>query len=159
MPDPFRPPAGTRFPLPSDRFAVFEAAGILRGLLSFVEILDYHRPDQGQFTLLRIHDGTLAGAVCFALREQDVSIDFLTREGRFNVRGVPVGTWLLRAVEEFAAAAGREAIALEAMDDAALIAWYLHEGFEREGRAFADARWGELFPMVKRVGPGRADGP
>ena len=153
MAAPFRPPLGTRFPRVADRESRFEAAGPLRGRLSLREILDHHDPRAAKFTLLRDHEGEVAGAVCFALREQDVMIEFLTRNDLFLRRGVPVGTLLVAAVETFARIEGREAIALEAMDDQGLIVWYKHEGFEQDGRPREDEEWGKLTPMVKRVAP------
>lgn len=147
----FAPPPGIRFPTDVDRALAFEAAGSLKGRLTFEEILDYHDPPAAHFTLLRMSGRRLAGAVCFKLREQDVFIDYLTRNDWFVRRGVPVGTNLVRAVEDFARLHGRDVVRLDAMQDAPLIAWYARFGFAPEGPPHDEPGWGTLLPMAKRV--------
>lgn len=145
------PPPKTRFPRQRDREEAFEPAGPLRGKLTFREILDYHAPEAGRFTLFRVHSRRLAGAACFALGEQEVRVDFLTRNDLLAITGVSVGIVLVGAIEAFAAFHGREAITLEAMHDPVLIAWYESRGFAPEGPRYHDLEWGDLLPMVKRV--------
>jgi GNAT superfamily N-acetyltransferase len=147
----FTPPPGTRFPRDGDRAVDFEAAGPLRGKLSFAEILDYDDPQRGLFTLFRDEGGKLAGAACFRLREADVFVDYLTRNDRFVSRGVSVGAVLLRVVEDYARLHRREAVRLDAMQDSPLLDWYVRCGFVREGPARDEPGWGRLLPMLKPV--------
>jgi hypothetical protein len=155
----FAPPPGTRFPRRADDGVNFEATGPLRGKLTFDQILEYHKPTSEEYTLFRIFRRQVAGAACFGLDEEDVRIDYLTRNDLFSVQGVSVGAVLVSAVEFLAGGAGRERIRLESMSDPDLMRWYRSRGFTEEGRSWSDPHWGELHPMVKRVEPLRFDGP
>lgn len=148
---PFAPPPGTRFPRDGDRAIAFEAAGPLRGRITWAEVLDYHDPPAGRFTLLREVGGRVAGAACFELRLEDVLLDYITRNDRFDQGGVSVGVVLVGAVEDFARFHRRAAVRLESMEDGPLTAWYEGHGFVREGPPLDDPRWGRLFPMMKPV--------
>ena len=150
--DPAAPP-GTRFPRKGDEALDFEAAGPLKGKLAFEEILGYHKPESEEYTLFRVFKREVAGAACFSLGEEDVRIDYLTRNGHFSTVGVSVGAVLESAVERIATLGSRELIRLDSMDDPGLLKWYRSRGFTPEGEAFSHPFWGTLHPMVKRVEP------
>jgi hypothetical protein len=153
----YAPPPGTRFPRKADEDLDFEAAGPLKGKLTFQQIFDYHTPASDEYTLFRVLKREVAGAVCFSLSQEDVRIDYLTRNDQFSTQGVSVGTVLVSAVELFAGHEGRELIRLESMDDPALLKWYRSRGFSEEGASYSDPLWGKLYPMVKRAEPLRFD--
>jgi hypothetical protein len=123
----------------------------LREKLTLEDILEYHRPQIGQYTLFRVHKGKLAGAVCFCLGEDDVEVAYRTKNGRARLKDVSVGGILLSAVERFAEFEGRGFVRLEALDDEDLHAWYRQLGFVEDGAPYDQPGWGRLHPLVKRV--------
>ena len=102
------------------------------------QILDWHAPNRGDFTLFRVHEGAVVGTVCFTVRVGGVHIEFLARNDHFSMRGISVGGVLLRAVEGFAEHYGCDSITLDAIDDEGLLEWYLSRGFMRRGEPYFD---------------------
>jgi hypothetical protein len=119
--------------------------------MTFAEILAYHAPLEHAFTLLRVVGIDLAGAACFFLREADIFVDYIMRNDRFLAPEVPVGSFLLKTIELFAASSERGSIRLEAFQEDGLIEWYLTRGFAIEGPPRSEPVWGTLLPLVKPV--------
>jgi len=144
-------PPGTRFARAADRDLPFIAAGTLAGRLTTADLMGYHRPEDLQFTLFRILGERVAGAACFCLEPQELTVDYLARNLPFTAPGVAVGSVLLSATEHIARLASCTFVRLEALDEATLLAWYRSQGFEPDGGPHSDPAWGRLHPMVKSV--------
>jgi len=149
---PLHPPPGTRFPGPGDKKVAFEPRPPLRGRVDFEEILEYHAPAERQFTLLGVYESEISAAACFAVRASDVFIDYLVRNDLLRPSAfVPAGSVLVAAIEGFAEQLGMRELRLESVEAPATRAWYERQGFTADGAPRAEAGWGMLYPMVKRV--------
>jgi hypothetical protein len=133
---------------------------LLAGRLTFAEILEYHDPTKGDFTLLRISHDDIAGAACFSVRREDLYVDYLARNALFeSERPVRAGSVLIAAVELVAERLGRSHVRLESVNDPATLEWYRLLGFVPLGAPRDEPGWGTVHPMEKRVGSLGGAGP
>ena len=144
-------PEGTRFLRGSDGGARFETGGVLAGRVAFGEFVEYHAPGSHKL-LLNEYEGHIIAIACCVIRPDDLFIEYRCRNAAFDgPPGIMGGGLLIEAIQPLALTQGRRAVRLDCVSDPRSLAWYASRGFEPEGPWYADADWGLLRPMGKRL--------